>query len=72
MSGDYRREVRSSWWFACQPGMDLSASAHFHYLPVPVRREVARLGVLPGLRHAASLMQRIDVVMRRHDGLAPF
>eukprot|EP00969_Alexandrium_andersonii_P251844 11130923-Alexandrium_andersonii.AAC.1 len=32
-SGDYPRDVRSSWRFACQPGMDLSAYVHFHYLP---------------------------------------
>eukprot|EP00969_Alexandrium_andersonii_P067410 2974282-Alexandrium_andersonii.AAC.1 len=51
--------------------MDLSAYVHFHYLPVAVRREVARMGRLPGPRHAASLMQRIDVATRRHEGLAP-
>eukprot|EP00969_Alexandrium_andersonii_P210413 9295007-Alexandrium_andersonii.AAC.1 len=71
MTGDYPRDARSSWWFACQPVMDLSAYVHFHYLPVGITREVVRLGRLPGPRHAASLMQRTDVVMRRHEGLAP-
>eukprot|EP00969_Alexandrium_andersonii_P024366 1063364-Alexandrium_andersonii.AAC.1 len=63
--------MRPSWWFACQPGVDLSACVRFHYLPVGIRREVARLGRLPGPRRAASLMQRVDVVMRRREGLAP-
>eukprot|EP00969_Alexandrium_andersonii_P003966 172175-Alexandrium_andersonii.AAC.1 len=28
MTGAYRRDVRSSWWFACQPNRDLSAFVH--------------------------------------------
>eukprot|EP00969_Alexandrium_andersonii_P213602 9432495-Alexandrium_andersonii.AAC.1 len=49
--------------------MDLSAHRHFHCLPVPLRGEVARRGVLMGPRHAASLMQRIDIVIRQRETL---
>eukprot|EP00969_Alexandrium_andersonii_P227160 10032757-Alexandrium_andersonii.AAC.1 len=36
MSGECPRDVRSSWWFACQPGVVLSAYVHFHFLPVAI------------------------------------
>eukprot|EP00969_Alexandrium_andersonii_P204980 9057990-Alexandrium_andersonii.AAC.1 len=72
MTGAYQRDTRTSWWFANQPGMDLLAFVHFHFLPVAARREVMALGNLPGPRHAASLMHNIDIVVPRRGGMAPF
>eukprot|EP00969_Alexandrium_andersonii_P238421 10523843-Alexandrium_andersonii.AAC.1 len=70
MTGRYERDAATSWWFERQPGLDLSAFVHFHYLSVPDRRRVAAMGPLPGPRHAASLMHNIGLVQDSH-GLAP-
>eukprot|EP00969_Alexandrium_andersonii_P003703 160154-Alexandrium_andersonii.AAC.1 len=72
MTGAYQRDTRSSWWFACQPGMDLSAFVHFDCLPVAARRQVVAMGNLPGPRFAASLMHNIGLVVDGRDGVARY